>query len=357
MSGKDSLAKWVTPEIPEQRVQRMWSNIDEADRARGWPRWAIASVALSALLAVALTVSLVTRPSTLKQGAEVSAVSDPTLARFSDGSTAELGPNSALSLELQRADLVEVKLHEGTATFEVAKKPARQFIVQARDVRVRVVGTRFTVNDRDGVVEVSVERGIVEVVRGAETQRLTAGQSWHSTALAEAEEVDEADDEVEAPDAPSQPSAPAEKKKVKRTRKAAPPAPVVAAPPAAPAEDAFQTALTARREGRGADAAKGLERFIRDSASDARAPVAAFELGRIRMDSLGDARGAAQALELSLRLDSNASFREEAMSRLVRAYEQLGDAPACAAARDAYLSAFPSGAYARSVQARCGSRP
>lgn len=358
MSEKNaSLSKWVTPEVPEQRVARMWSAIDEADRRRVWPRWAIASVALSAVLAVALVVSM-TRPTVLQQGAEVASAAEPRVTRFADGSTAELGPASSLSLEKQASELVEVKLHAGRATFEVAKRPARQFVVKAHDVRVRVVGTRFTVNDTGGVVDVTVERGIVEVMRGGELVNLTAGQSWHSNVQTAAVVPPPSaaaieDDDAEEDDAPAPATAAAAPKRVKRAKGKRIAAPAQSMLPAAAAEDAFQSALAARREGRGGDAAKGFEKFIREAPSDARAPVAAFELGRIRMDSLGDTRGAVEALRLSLKLDGRASFREEAMSRIVRGLDQLGDVTACQQARDSYLSAFPSGAYAHGVQTRC----
>lgn len=354
-------AKWVAPDVSEQRLQRMWSAIDEADRRRSWPAWALGLVTVSLLLAAGLTASLITRPKVLAAGAEVASAEKPDVAMFADGSHAELGPSTALTLETQQEDLVEVKLRSGVATFEVAKKPTRQFVVHAHDVRVRVVGTRFTVRRTSERVEVVVVRGVVEVSRGGETVSLTAGQSWHSTPDVEAAVVPadpvipaEADDVDEPePAAPETAAAPSAPKHVRhRHHPAPPPGPAAAAPVEAP-EDAFAAALAARRDGRSADAASGFQRFIRDFPADGRTPVAAFELGRIRMDVLNDPRGAVEALRLSLKLDAHAAFREEALSRVVRGLDALHDTAACLQARETYLSAFPDGAYAHSMQTRC----
>jgi transmembrane sensor len=53
---------------------------------------------------------------------------------------------------------------QGEALFDVAKNPARPFVVDAGDVRVRAVGTSFTVRKMPAhATEVLVREGIVEV--------------------------------------------------------------------------------------------------------------------------------------------------------------------------------------------------
>jgi hypothetical protein len=363
----DSDAKWVSPTVPPQRIARMWLAVDEADRRRRLPGWAWGLVTASLLLVVGLSAALLARPKGLRPGAEVESAQS-SVATFSDGSQAELGPATALTLETQRDDLVEVKLRSGVATFEVAKRPQRQFVVHAHDVRVRVVGTRFTVRKSAEGVEVSVLRGVVEVSRGAEVVSLTAGQSWHSTPEVAAAggaappEPEPAAPEVAEPDAPEPPGVHPAPATAAHHRKhphpsAPPPGPASAAGKEA-VEDAFSAALAARREGNSSDAATMFERFIRDYPADGRTSVAAFELGRIRMDVLNNPRGAVEALQLSLRLDAHAAFREEALSRVVRGLDALHDTAACEQARATYLSTFPNGAYAHSVQMRCaGAAP
>jgi hypothetical protein len=55
------------------------------------------------------------------------------------------------------------------------------FVVQAGDVRVRVVGTRFGVSRGRDAVTVDVTKGIVEVESHGEIQRVGAGQRWSSS--------------------------------------------------------------------------------------------------------------------------------------------------------------------------------
>jgi transmembrane sensor len=236
----------------------------------------------------------------------------------------------------------------------VSRKPERQFTVEAGDVVVRVVGTRFRVSEGSDGVGVEVERGVVEVTQGPRTVKLTAGQSWRSQAAEAALAPEPA-----RPTPAAAPVIPARPAVVRRPVKAAP---VAAAPSAEPAKgavltpapaDLFLEGLEARRSGRPAEAAERFERFVRESRTDARAPIAAFELGRTRMDELRDLKGAAEALKLSLSLSPRGAFREEALSRLVRALDAQGHRDDCVRAQQQYQAAFPSGAYARSVADAC----
>ena len=78
------------------------------------------------------------------------------------------------------AELHEVALEveTGRATFDVARDPAREFRVEAGEVRVIVVGTRFSVQRVDGRVSVEVERGRVEVHRGTDLVVLGPTERW-----------------------------------------------------------------------------------------------------------------------------------------------------------------------------------
>jgi len=55
------------------------------------------------------------------------------------------------------------RLGDAQAYFDVAKDPARPFLIDAGDTQVKVVGTAFDVRRRDGQVAVNVQRGLVEV--------------------------------------------------------------------------------------------------------------------------------------------------------------------------------------------------
>jgi transmembrane sensor len=58
----------------------------------------------------------------------------------------------------------EIELANGEGLFQVAKDPARPFIVRAGFVSVRAVGTVFAVRTVDGRVDVTVTEGVVELV-------------------------------------------------------------------------------------------------------------------------------------------------------------------------------------------------
>lgn len=88
-----------------------------------------------------------------------------------DGSRIRLNAESELAIRY-RAEERRVVLVRGQGYFEVAKDPARPFVVGARGVDVRVVGTAFSVADRGGAVEVLVAEGQVRVQGSASGQSL-----------------------------------------------------------------------------------------------------------------------------------------------------------------------------------------
>ena len=94
---------------------------------------------------------------------------------LAEGSAITLNTDTALqpSLgpEMRRVDLVR-----GEALFDVARDPARPFMVFAGDVRIQAVGTSFTVRMHDDRrVEVAVREGVVEVRRSTQTEPVRLG--------------------------------------------------------------------------------------------------------------------------------------------------------------------------------------
>ena len=96
---------------------------------------------------------------------------------FSDGSVAESSSrDTELLVEQETPKRVIAKL-KGGAHFHVLHNPARTFEVRAGDVRVRVLGTIFSVQQlRSGLTEVVVERGRVEVAWLGGITYLESGQ-------------------------------------------------------------------------------------------------------------------------------------------------------------------------------------
>lgn len=97
---------------------------------------------------------------------------------MADGSVAAINTDSKLEVAL-RDRRRTVRLDQGEAWFEVAKDPHRPFVVESGPVRVRAVGTAFSVRRRAAGSDVLVTEGVVEVwTEGGRTppRRVAAGQ-------------------------------------------------------------------------------------------------------------------------------------------------------------------------------------
>jgi transmembrane sensor len=95
-----------------------------------------------------------------------------------DGSAVAVNTASAVEVAFQRKQRT-VRLRDGEAWFQVARDVRRPFVVEAGAVRVRAVGTAFSVRRRVDGAEVLVTEGVVEVWAEGATRsptRLRAGQ-------------------------------------------------------------------------------------------------------------------------------------------------------------------------------------
>ncbi|SBV32269.1 Anti-FecI sigma factor, FecR [uncultured Sphingopyxis sp.] len=96
---------------------------------------------------------------------------------LSDGSFAAVNTQTALDVTM-KPEVRRIALKEGEAWFQVAKNRERPFIVEVGDVRVRAVGTAFSVRREADGVDVQVTEGVVEVWRVGDeknVQRVSAG--------------------------------------------------------------------------------------------------------------------------------------------------------------------------------------
>lgn len=97
---------------------------------------------------------------------------------LADGSIAAINTSSKLDVTMREKSRIAT-LTKGEAWFQVAKDPERPFIVEAGAVRVRAVGTAFSVRIVGDGAEVLVTEGIVEAwsqVAGGQRIRLRAGE-------------------------------------------------------------------------------------------------------------------------------------------------------------------------------------
>lgn len=100
-----------------------------------------------------------------------------------DGSTAAINTQSLVDVAMT-PEVRVVTLARGEAWFNVAKNAKRPFVVKAGEVRVRAVGTAFSVRRLGSAVEVLVTEGVVETWTTASPDqriRLVAGaKAWIS---------------------------------------------------------------------------------------------------------------------------------------------------------------------------------
>ncbi|MGF7156247.1 FecR family protein [Novosphingobium gossypii] len=80
---------------------------------------------------------------------------------LSDGSVMTMNSGSDLTVTMAQQSR-RIELTQGEAWFEVAKDASRPFVVASGDVRVRAVGTAFSVRRRETGVEILVTEGVVE---------------------------------------------------------------------------------------------------------------------------------------------------------------------------------------------------
>ena len=84
------------------------------------------------------------------------------MVRLADGTRVTLNTNSAIAVDYDSGQR-SVRLERGEALFEVSKDPARPFVVQHRQERVRALGTTFVVRDGREQTAVTLIEGRVEV--------------------------------------------------------------------------------------------------------------------------------------------------------------------------------------------------
>lgn len=97
-----------------------------------------------------------------------------------DGSVIVVNVASAVSYNFTDTER-RVTLSDGEAAFFVKPDPDKPFVVRVGDLEVRAVGTSFNVRQRDGVLQVSVSEGQVQLCRvtgagEAVIANLSAGQ-------------------------------------------------------------------------------------------------------------------------------------------------------------------------------------
>lgn len=402
---KEPLVQFLTKEIDPQALDQTWPQVEHRLTNRAWHAGARWGAALAFVAALLIAVGWwkwpghveTARPNALHlhDGAALAVLSSPSRTlrtELDDGSVVTLDPGSVLAPTHNDAHAVGWQLVLGSATFDVRPHGPRTWTVDAGTARVTVLGTRFRVQRDSERVHVAVERGLVLVEDTRDPsrgQRLGPGESadvltapFAATTVAPVESWvpipappnsntltppasstarphdDDHDDSNELPSTPAS-STPATRSWQAVAKEDGRPAAYALltaegiareARGSSNADDLLALADIARLSGHPADAVTPLEQLVTHHARDARAPQAAFTLGKLQLDVLGASEAAAHSFERALALGLPNALREDAYVRRVEALAKAGEPRAAAAARDQYLSAFPSGRHRLTVE-------
>lgn len=349
------------PELSWARIERgLWARLDGTGpvavptRDRRW-LWIAAPIAAAAVLVVIVIsrdagTTRDTRTArtdgvpTASRGEPARIVSGagPTSVTFGDAHLT-LEPETAIVMSRDAAARSAV-LERGAASFAIAPRAGRTFVVVAGDTRVRVIGTQFRVARLGEHATVDVEHGLVEVTYQGISTRVGPGQHWRSqrptevgaTKTAHSQPPPARDDAPPAdPDAPPAQAG---------DDSAATSSPVADDPQ--PAAGRTRAATTATRDTRTATTAAA---DARAATRDARAAKqAAADRDRTEYERLArlESRDAAAAIDGYLALSrGNGAWAANALYAAGRLAADRGDTRA-ATFLSIYLRRFPKGANA-----------
>ncbi len=367
MAGDSKLRSALEPAWSEVREQRLLGRIAEGRRQgahRRRRRMLLATGAFVAAGVAAVTVVAV------RHAGQLAASGAPRLT-LADGSEATLTSDGNVQIEEQTAGRVRLRQRAGAARYVVRHDPAREFVVRADDVTVRVRGTIFSVALRADTVAVSVERGRVQINQTGtlggflgppattplglaqlrqrddhlRTRDLVAGESLSVPAHAPpnppeaAPELPAAAPAVAAPEAAR--AAPEPPRPAPRWAK---PSPVNARAP-----DLLARADAARAAGQPEDAARSLQAFLAAHPRDPRAAAALFTLGRVETGR-GRWQAAASAFDRSAAARAGGPLAEDALAEGAQAWHAAGVVDRARADARAYLAAHPGGLHAAAMR-------
>ncbi|MEI6945787.1 FecR domain-containing protein [Paraflavisolibacter sp. H34] len=155
--------------------QRMKARLQPAPppamKGRMAPGWWKAAAILLLVVGSALLAFFLRREAPVAQLA-VQSQKEVLHQTLPDGSEVTLNKNSRLRYpEKFKGDTRSVAL-EGEAFFEITPDRKKPFVITVNEVTVRVVGTTFNIRARNGLTEVVVETGVVQVSRRGQVAEL-----------------------------------------------------------------------------------------------------------------------------------------------------------------------------------------
>ncbi len=178
-TGKEALKEWMSRSVSHRleliRIARFWRDADiltelaagiesERRKRRRPRRWTIlmtaACASICSLLLAYCSLGQLTSTDTRTY---VTRIGEQRVIFLPDGSSIKLNTNSEARVSYSRRART-VRLARGEALFNVTPDPERPFEVYAANSVARAVGTAFAVRLEGRRVDVTVERGVVDVV-------------------------------------------------------------------------------------------------------------------------------------------------------------------------------------------------
>jgi len=273
-----------------------------------------------------------------------------------DGSRVSLlSAGSRVEVLQQTAALVRTELGAGSARFDVRHDETRVFEVESGDVKVRVLGTAFSLVREGAFTRVSVERGAVRVQWTGGQAFLSAGQAGlYPPAVGAADASKSA-----APAEPLLDLAGSVGEEASAWRKLAKrgdyPAAYKALVPVAKSVrdepvDLMLAADVARLSRHPGEATRYLSRVSDGFPRDKRAPLAAFTLGRVLLEDLGQPGAAANAFRRSQQLAPKGPLAADALAREADAAQRAGQAERARQLAARYVELYPDGSQAQRLR-------
>jgi transmembrane sensor len=347
----------VTPLWSAEQTERLPQRLLAVRRRRAIARGV---GAVSAVLAVAAGVWLWS-PKTANFSAAapvLASAASPVNERdfaLPDGSHVNLlSVGSRVEVLQQTAALVRTQLGAGSARFDVRHDPTRIFEVESGAVKVRVLGTAFSMVREGELTRVAVERGAVRVQWTGGEAFLSAGQAGlypppHG-----------ATDASTAPAEPLSDLAGSVAEEASSWRKLAKRGAYGEAfkalgPSASKSvhdepSDLMLAADVARLSRHPGEATRYLSRVSDGFPRDKRAPLAAFTLGRVLLEDLGQPGRAADAFRRAQQLAPKGPLASDALAREVDAAQRAGQVDRARQLAARYAELYPEGPQAQRLR-------
>ena len=340
-----------------EQTERLPQRVLQARRRRALWR---AGAGVSAAVAVAAGLWLFSpKSASLTPAPVASAQVGPAAARefaLSDGSQVSLlGAGSRVEVVEQTAGLTRTRLGAGAARFDVHHDPSRVFEVESGDVKVRVLGTAFSLTREGVLTRVAVERGAVRVQWTGGEAFLSAGQagvypppSNDSAPKSGAVVEPLADLAGSVGEEASSWRKLAKRGAYNDAYKAI--GPTSSKSVRDEPSDLMLAADVARLSRHPAEATRYLSRVADGFPRDKRAPSAAFTLGRVLLEDLGQPARAADAFRRAQQLSPRGPLASDALAREVEAAQRAGQTDRGKQAARRYVELFPSGPQAERLR-------